>query len=92
MPQQLTVSFAGTAAIVRHVGFNTSKSRIVLGRNDDFRPPVWVFRMYILFTISRQDDRVYLSNIDVAFCMLPPECVELLIYADVIRGHVFIDP
>ena len=35
----------------------------------------------------RTQNNVYSSNIDVALCMLPPECVKLLIYTDVIRGH-----
>ena len=43
------------AAIVQHVDFNTSKSTIVLVRNDYFRPPICVSRMHILFTICRQD-------------------------------------
>ena len=38
----------------------------------------------------RTQNRVYSSNIDVVLCMLPPECMKLLIYADVIRGHVII--
>ena len=43
-----------------------------------------------LSVVFRTQNRVYSSNINVALCMLPPECVRLLIYADVIRGHVTI--
>ena len=40
--------------------------------------------------IFRTQNRVYSSNIDVVLCVLPAECVKLLIYADVIRGHVLV--
>ena len=38
----------------------------------------------------RTQNHVYSSNIDVVLRVLTPECVKLLIYADVIRGHVII--